>query len=324
MSPEQDGRDSARKITCDWGNLHMEHWEKIEAVQRMQDYIRDYAESEQFSFDELYRRAGYSRRHADRIFKELTGLTPQGYVRRVVITHSAQALLKPGSTVTGTAFDARFDSHEGFTRAFSSAFGISPSRYQKEHVPIPLFVQYPVRDYFTHLYHQKEGHVMETKTSLCTVTSVERPARKLLFLRSKAASDYWTYCEELGCDWEGLFNSIPEKFDTAAILELPDALTKPGYSQIAAGVEVPAGYSAPLPEGVESAELPPCTMLYFQGEPFAREEEFGDAIETVFRALDGYPFARYGYEKAPGLAPSFNFGASAELGAKLAVPVKTV
>lgn len=52
-----------------------------------------------------------------------------------------------------------------------------------------------------------------------------------------------TYCGEMGCDWEGLLNSIPEKLDLAALLTLPRPLIRPGTSGCAAGVEVPADYS---------------------------------------------------------------------------------
>lgn len=56
---------------------------------------------------------------------------------------------------------------------------------------------------------------------------------------SLKAHDYWSFCEEMGCDWEGLFNSIPEKLDLVAILELPTFLQKPDTSKIVAGVELP-------------------------------------------------------------------------------------
>lgn len=72
-----------------------------------------------------------------------------------------------------------------------------------------------------------------------TVTRVERPARRLILLRAKEAADYMTYCGEMGCDWEGLLNSIPEKLDLAALLTLPRPLIRPGTSGCAAGVEVP-------------------------------------------------------------------------------------
>ncbi|MGI6659693.1 MAG: hypothetical protein ACOX4N_09885 [Dethiobacteraceae bacterium] len=42
---------------------------------------------------------------------------------------------------------------------------------------------------------------MKRKVSpVVTVTVIERPARKLILLRSKKATDYFSYCEEKGCD----------------------------------------------------------------------------------------------------------------------------
>ena len=45
----------------------MKQWdmEKVNAVQRMQDYIRDHVESEEFSFEEMYSCGGYSKGHGD-------------------------------------------------------------------------------------------------------------------------------------------------------------------------------------------------------------------------------------------------------------------
>ena len=158
-------------------------------------------------------------------------------------------------------------------------------------------------------------------TSICTVTPVNRPKRKLIYLTSRSATDYLSYCEEVGCDWEGLLNSIPEKFDTAALIELPRFLTEAGMSRVAAGVEVPLDYAKPLPEGYRVAELEPCTMLYFQSEPYENPDDFGLYIGQVFKAIENYDFDRYGLAPAEDLAPEFNFGAETHSGARAAIPV---
>ncbi|HBR32766.1 MAG TPA: AraC family transcriptional regulator, partial [Clostridiales bacterium] len=79
------------------------------------------------------------------------------------------------------------------------------------------------------------------------VTTVERPARKLIFLRHNA-TDYFSACEEVGCDWEGFYNSIPEKFDTAAGGLLPRFLIQPSTNGQAFFVEVPMDYDKPIPD----------------------------------------------------------------------------
>lgn len=156
-----------------------------------------------------------------------------------------------------------------------------------------------------------------------TVTVVDRSARKLILLRSKKATEYFSFCEEMGCDWHGILDSIPEKFDTPALLTLPQALIKEGTSATASGVEVPFDYSKPLPQSYEIIDLPPCKMLYFQGMPFKDESDFGEAIGIVGEAIANYKPELYGYSLI-SIAPMFNFGASAETGAKMAVPAKCI
>jgi hypothetical protein len=77
----------------------------------------------------------------------------------------------------------------------------------------------------------------EPNSRTVTVTSAERPARKLILLSSLNATDYLTFCEEMGCDWEGRLNSVAEKFDKAALLTVPPNLRMPGAGPIAAGVK---------------------------------------------------------------------------------------
>lgn len=217
------------------------------------------------------------------------------------------------------AMEAAFDSHDGFTRAFTRQFGITPQKYHAETPPVRYFTHYPISAY----YVLKEGSKSMPKEPIkrtMTVTAVERPARKLILVRSVNATEYLSFCEEMGCDWGGLLNSIPEKFDTAALLTLPQNLIKEGTGNTAAGVEVPLDYNKPIPKSCEVIELPPCTMMYFQGAPYEEENDFGEAIGLLWELMDAYDPKPYGLEYAPELAPYFNFGAGAVTGAKMARP----
>lgn len=156
----------------------------------------------------------------------------------------------------------------------------------------------------------------------CTVTPVNRQRRRLIYLPSNTATDYISYCKEVGCEWEGLLNRICEKFDTAALIELPYFLQEPGISKIAAGIEVPFYYEKPLPDGYKMAELSECTMLYFQSVPYDNPDDFGKYIGQVFKAVENYDLKQNGYQLANDLAPVFNFGATPEMGARVAIPVR--
>lgn len=295
--------------------------DKIKIVSEMQGYIKAHINDEGFSIENLYSFIGYSKRHADRIFKELLGMTPTEYVKEIALTDSAEKLTESDKSVLDIALGSKFQSHEGFTRAFKSKFSLAPSEYRNAPRPIPMFVQYPVNHY--RIIKNNEGKAMEKNTMICTVSLITKPNRKLIFKRAKAATGYLSYCEENGCEWEGLLNSIQEKLDTAALIELPDVLQKEGYCGIAAGVEVPLDYPLEIPE-YEVCELPESTYLYFQSEPYKSEDDFAAAINCVDRAIEKYDFARFGYKTAKEKAPSFNYGAQPENGARIAIPVEKI
>lgn len=297
------------------------NWEKVRIVQEMQNYIKDHIFEEEFCLEDMYKTIGYSRRHCDRMFKELLQKTPQEYRKAIMLSQSSKELLNTNKKILEIAMDFQYETHEGFTRAFQHSFGIRPNQYRKLPKPIPLFVQYSVTSYYSYLW-KKEELLMKNETSLCMITTVERPKRKLLFLRAKKATDYFSYCEEMGCEWEGLLNSILEKLDTAALLELPKYFQKEGFSNIAAGVELPITYEGEIPESYEVIELEPYKMLYFESEAFEKEEDFFPAIESVFKAIENFDPRKYGLEYADDKAPRFNFGG--ETSARYAIPVRMV
>ncbi len=297
--------------------------DKVEIVQAMQDYIKKNIAETNFSLEAMYEHTGYSQRHAKRLFCELLHMTPNEYVRRTMLTSSTKKLLKTEKNIMDIALDSNYETHEGYTRAFKKSFQIGPAEYRKSPRAIPLFVQYPVWAYHTYLNH-KERLEMDKDTMVCTVTPVEKPKRRLIILRSANAHDYWSFCEENGCDWEGTLNSIPEKMDNTAIIELPDSLVKEGTTSTAAGIEVPFRYNAAIPEKYEIIEIDSGIMLYFKSEPFEDEKDFGTAIGCVFKAYESYNPNEFGYSYDEEAIPKFNFGASPEMGAKLAIPVKKI
>ena len=58
-------------------------------------------------------------------------------------------------------------------------------------------------------------------------------------------------------------------------------------SVYAQGVEVPVDYQGLIPEGFDVIDLPACTMLLFQGDPYD-EVRFDEAIEAVMEQIDTY------------------------------------
>jgi AraC family transcriptional regulator len=69
---------------------------------------------------------GVSRFHLTCAFSLRTGLSLGTYVRRRRLSEAAKAR-SAGESVTNAAFDAGYDSVEGFSRAFRACFGLAPS-----------------------------------------------------------------------------------------------------------------------------------------------------------------------------------------------------
>ena len=75
--------------------------------------------------------AAYSIHHFCRVFARHTRQTPYDYLIRRRLTLAAGQVLNTDRRILDIAMDFRFDSHEGFTRAFTRLFAITPVRARK-------------------------------------------------------------------------------------------------------------------------------------------------------------------------------------------------
>lgn len=262
--------------------------EQVLAVQRMQDHIKAHLDT-QITVAELSRVSLFSPWYSYRLFREYTGLTPSGYIRRLRLAESALRL-KAGRRVADAAFELGFGSADGYTRAFYREFGCNPGEYAKAPVPITLFVPYGVK--FKEL--RKDDIDMENVQSVF-VQVIRKPARKVIVKRGVTAEDYFPYCEEVGCDVWGLLMSMDSLCGEPVCLWMPEKYKKPNTSTYVQGVEVPADHEGPVPEGFDTIALPEADYLLFQGEPFD-EDDYCEAIEALRHAMGRYDPSVTGYE----------------------------
>ena len=78
------------------------------------------------------------------------------------------------------------------------------------------------------------------KTKTVFVQVIEKPARKVLIKRGICAKEYFSYCEEVGCDLWGLLTSIPSISGEPVCLWLSAAYIKPGTSEYVQGGRSPS------------------------------------------------------------------------------------
>jgi AraC family transcriptional regulator len=86
---------------------------------------------EALDLDALAREAALSAFHFQRVFRGLVGETPLELHRRLRMERAAERLWRTRAGVTAIAFDAGYDTHEAFTRAFGQRYGVSPSGFRE-------------------------------------------------------------------------------------------------------------------------------------------------------------------------------------------------
>lgn len=256
-----------------------------------------------------------------RIFKEVTGKTPFDYLRGIRLTKAALFLRDNQAKIIDVALDFVFDSHEGFTRAFSKEFGVSPYKYATSKPPIRLFLPEKAYDHYRIMHKEAKSMSEKVNTKAVFVQVIERPERKVLLKRGIKAEDYFQYCEEVGCDIWSVLTSVKEALYEPIGMWLPKHLIKPGTSKYVQGVEVPLDYSNVIPEGYDLIELPACTMMVFQGEPYD-DEDFEEEIGYVWEHIRKFNPSIYGYDWDPEAAPRFQLAPMGYRGYIEARPVK--
>lgn len=98
-------------------------------ITRVLLHIREHLD-ETLSLEELARVAHFSPYHFHRIFRGMMGESLGEHVRRLRLERAARRLRSSDDAITQVAFEAGYESHEAFTRAFRGMFSLSPSVYR--------------------------------------------------------------------------------------------------------------------------------------------------------------------------------------------------
>ncbi len=267
--------------------------EQREAVRKMQDYIREHIQ-EDITIEDLAEVSSFSTWHARRLFQKYLNMSPAVYIRRLKLSKSALRLRDEQVTVLDVAMDLGFGSVDGYQRAFRKEFGCNPKEYSSSPVPVWLFTPYLIEN-----KSAKERNVSKMSENKeirnIFIQVIEKPARKVIIKRGIKADEYFSYCEEVGCDVWGLLTSIKSISGEPVCMWLPKHLRKPVTNEYVQGVEVESDFSGSIPEGFEIIDLPAAKYLLFRGEPFA-DEDYEQAIVEIWEAEKKYDPAFIGYE----------------------------
>ena len=257
-----------------------------EAVRSMQNYISEHIQDE-ITMEDLAGAAAFSAWHARKLFIKYLNMTPAVYIRRLKLSKSALKLRDEKVSVLEVAMDMGFGSVDGYQRAFRREFGCNPKEYATAPIPVWLFTPNIIED-----KERKANKMSEIRNVFIQV--IEKPERKVIIKRGIKATEYFSYCEEVGCDVWGLLTSIRSISGEPVCLWLPKYLRRPAANEYVQGVEVESDYTGPVPEGFEVIDLPAAKYLLFRGEPFD-DEDYAIAINEIWDAEKKYNPEFIGY-----------------------------
>ena len=98
-------------------------------ILRVQMYIQKNLDGD-LPLEKLAKKSYFSEYHFHRIFRAVSGESLMEYIRRLRLERAASHLKHTNNSIINIAFDAGYQTHEAFTRAFKSVFGCSPSDFR--------------------------------------------------------------------------------------------------------------------------------------------------------------------------------------------------
>src|SRR6058998_1730991 len=108
-----------------------------ERVLRVLVFIQQHLD-ETIELDDLARVAHFSPWHFHRLFRGMVGESVMEHVRRLRLERAAHRLKFGDQPVTRIAFEAGYETHEAFSRAFRAMFDHSPSEFRDSHHVMPV------------------------------------------------------------------------------------------------------------------------------------------------------------------------------------------
>jgi len=248
----------------------------------------------------LSKKLGYSEFHTTRKFKEISGMLLGDYLRLRKLAFALIEVRDTKDNLLDIAIKHGFGSHEAFTRAFKSAYGITPKDYRKN--PLPVVLRTKISTFDRYFFGLGEIGMIKS-TEDVKVYFITIPAHKFLHIKNYESNGYWDFWEKQdkipGQDCDsicGLLDSIKGKLDgndsvigkysgqIMAYIYENDAKIAEAY-----GVRLPIYYNGIKPENMLLIDIPETEYIVFEHGPFNYEEEaetVGKKLEEAIKAFD--------------------------------------
>lgn len=294
----------------------MYEWQKqIQAViKEIDDCIKN-KNDEILTLSYLSGKLGYSECYVSRKFKEISGMNLRDYMGQRNLSFALKEVRDTTRGLMDIAFDYGFSSHEAFSRAFKDSYGVSPSDYRRN--PVPVVLRTVIKPFDCYLLNIG-GTGMEKASTDVKVYFVTIPAHKFLHIRNYESIGYWDFWQKQskipGQECEticGLLDSIPGKLDDNGGDE-PDS----GSGQIMAfinepegricswgiplaesyGVRLPYDYAGEIPQQMQLMDVGEGTYIVFEHGPFDFETQNQSVEKKIEDAMKKFDYKSAGFE----------------------------
>lgn len=300
----------------------MHEWSKqIQSIVSKIDTCIQNQNDESLTLKSLSRDLGYSEFYTSRKFKEISGMQFRDYLRYRKLAFAFKEIRDTETNILEIALKYGFSSHEAFTRAFKEAYGIPPSEYRQN--PVPVVLRTIIKPFDCYLLGNG-GNCMEKNTEDVKIYFVTIPAHKFMHIRNYESIGYWDFWQKQSCipgqDCDticGLLDSIQGKLD-----DMGGSEANSGSGQLMAyindpagricswgiplaecyGVRLPMDYDGEVPPQMLMMDVPEGEYIVFEHGPFDFETENHIVEEKIETAMKTFNYGSTGYclDTAPG------------------------
>ena len=306
---------------CQWHRNIQRMIDEIDACIRRED-------DEASTLSRLAGKLGYSESYVSRKFRELSGMRLREYVCGRRLAFALRDLRCGGNGILDIALKYGYSSSEAFAHAFKAAYGLSPSAYRLN--PVPVALRTVLRPLDCYLVGAEKTDAAEMDGGVKTYF-ITLPAHKFLHIRNYESIGYWDFWQKQnaipGQDYDtvcGLLDSIKGKLDDdggsevnsgsgqlmAYIWDSEGRLCDWGIPRTECyGVRLPADWQGEVPSSLRLADVPEAEYLVFEHGPFDYEQENRTVEEKIERAMATFDFegTGYCYDDEPGRILYFYF-----------------
>ena len=292
------------------GEKRMSEWKRYvqSMVERIDKCIRA-EEDASLTLSALSQQLGYSEYYTSRKFSEISGMTLKDYIRFRKLAFALKDLRDTDCSIMDAAVKYGFSSSEAFSRTFRDTYGITPSDYRAD--PVPVVLRTVIRPFDCYLMEgaMKNMDIKQNDGDV-KVYFVQIPEHKFLHIRNYESIGYWDFGQKQslipGQDCEtvcGLLESIGGKLDDgngqlmAWINEPEGRICSWGIPLAEAyGVRLPADYSGKIPEQMRIMDVPEGEYIVFEHGPFGFETENQIVEARIEAAMKDFDYDKSEYE----------------------------